>query len=173
MKNDFRVSIKWHFHRIFMNSGTSVPVSMRRIREVRGTEFITLPRFVPLSDALKSILNLELVGPFEILDGALKECTTSPNMHLHYRYFYDTPEFMTVIRTIDTPSQFHIGYYRCVFTDSLSAPWRLKPFLSLEIHRMNCHRLSLQMMPMPTIVSNCAARISLLQSSEFRTMCLF
>lgn len=63
-------------------------------------------------NALKSLLNLELVGPFELLDGCLKTCKTLPNMHLHYRYFYDTPEFMTVIRTLDSKSQFHIGYYR-------------------------------------------------------------
>ena len=87
---------------------------MRTIHEVSGTDFITSPSSASLSDALKTILNLELVGPFEILDNGLKDCKTLPNMHLHYRYYYDTPEFMTVIRTIDTPSQFHIGYYRCV-----------------------------------------------------------
>ncbi|CAF1548710.1 unnamed protein product [Rotaria magnacalcarata] len=63
-------------------------------------------------DVLKDLLNLELVGPFEILDDALKTCKTLPNMHLHYRYYYDTPEFMTLIRTLDKSSQFHIGYYR-------------------------------------------------------------
>ena len=67
-------------------------------------------------DALKTLLNLELVGPFEVLDGALKSCKTIPNIHLHYRYYYDTPEFMTVIRTVDQKSQFHIGYYRLVFS---------------------------------------------------------
>ncbi|CAF0847338.1 unnamed protein product [Rotaria sp. Silwood1] len=63
-------------------------------------------------DILKNLLNLELVGPFEILDNALKQCKTIPNVHLHYRYYYDTPEFMTLIRTLDKSSQFHIGYYR-------------------------------------------------------------
>ncbi|CAF2371340.1 unnamed protein product [Rotaria sp. Silwood2] len=63
-------------------------------------------------DVLKNLLNLELVGPFEILDDALKQCKTVPNIHLHYRYYYDTPEFMTVIRILDKSSQFHIGYYR-------------------------------------------------------------
>ncbi|CAF0810567.1 unnamed protein product [Rotaria sordida] len=63
-------------------------------------------------DVLKNLLNLELVGPFEILDDALKQCKTVPNVHLHYRYYYDTPEFMTLIRTLDKSSQFHIGYYR-------------------------------------------------------------
>ncbi|UJR15847.1 hypothetical protein I4U23_002773 [Adineta vaga] len=63
-------------------------------------------------DVLKNSLNLELVGPFEILGSALKTCKTLPNMHLHYRYYYDTPEFMTIIRTLNKQSQFHIGYYR-------------------------------------------------------------
>ncbi len=62
---------------------------------------------------------MELVGPFEILDGALKSCKTLPNIHLHYRYYYDTPEFMTVIRTFDQKSQFHIGYYRLIPTLSI------------------------------------------------------
>jgi hypothetical protein len=57
---------------------------------------------------------LELVGPFEILDDVLKTCKTLPNIHLHYRYYYDTPEFLTVIRTLDKKSQFHIGYYRLI-----------------------------------------------------------
>lgn len=65
-------------------------------------------------DALKKLFQLELVGPFEVLDGALKNCENMPNMHLHYRYFYDTPEFLTVFRTIDESSQFHIGFYRFV-----------------------------------------------------------
>ncbi len=63
---------------------------------------------------MKNLLNLELVGPFEILDDGLKTCKTLPNIHLHYRYYYDTPEFMTIIRTLDKKGQFHIGYYRLV-----------------------------------------------------------
>lgn len=71
-------------------------------------------------EALKTLLNLELVGPFEILDGQLKTCKTLPNMHLHYRFYYDTPEFLTVIRSTDKQSQFHIGYYRFVKSFSLT-----------------------------------------------------
>lgn len=70
------------------------------------------PHFVSRSEALKDLLDLELVGPFEILDGALSTCKTLPNIHLHYRYYYDNPEFMTVLRAGDQKSQFHIGYYR-------------------------------------------------------------
>ena len=75
--------------------------------------------FILHLDAFKNLLNLELVGPFEILDNALKTCKTLPNIHLHYRYYYDTPEFMTVIRTLDTHSQFHLGYYRFINLSSL------------------------------------------------------
>ncbi|CAF1413694.1 unnamed protein product [Adineta steineri] len=83
-------------------------------------------------DVLKNLLNIELVGPFEILDGALKTCKTLPNMNLHYRYYYDTPEFMTVIRTLDKQSQFHIGYYR-------DSPDELPSFLASNDSNTNNH----------------------------------
>ncbi|XP_034044674.1 histone PARylation factor 1 [Thalassophryne amazonica] len=60
--------------------------------------------------ALMDTLGLQLVGPFDILAGAHKN-TKSPNFHLHWRYFYDPPEFQTVLRGSDD-SQHHIGYYR-------------------------------------------------------------
>ncbi|CAF1131943.1 unnamed protein product [Adineta ricciae] len=83
-------------------------------------------------EVLTNLLNLELVGPFEILDGALKTCSTLPNIHLHYRYYYDTPEFMTVIRTLDKKSQFHIGYYR-------DSPDELPAFLASNDSSVNNH----------------------------------
>ncbi|CAF1419743.1 unnamed protein product, partial [Didymodactylos carnosus] len=60
-------------------------------------------------EVLKS-LNFELVSPFEIVDGYRRSCSTVPNLHLHYQYYYDVPEFMTVIKG-DGTTQFHIGYY--------------------------------------------------------------
>ncbi|CAF1067359.1 unnamed protein product [Adineta ricciae] len=83
-------------------------------------------------EVLTNLLNLELVGPFEILDGALNTCKTLPNIHLHYRYYYDTPEFMTVIRTLDKRSQFHIGYYR-------DSPDELPVFLASNDSSVNNH----------------------------------
>lgn len=62
--------------------------------------------------ALKDTLGLQLVGPFDILAGAHKNSKNpQPNFHLHWRYFYDPPEFQTILRRSDN-SQYHIGYYR-------------------------------------------------------------
>ncbi|XP_061762431.1 histone PARylation factor 1 isoform X2 [Nerophis ophidion] len=70
--------------------------------------------------ALKDTLGLQLVGPFDILAGAHRNCKNpSPNFHLHWRYFYDPPEFQTILRGSEE-SQHHIGYYRDI-PDSLPA----------------------------------------------------
>ncbi|XP_068177225.1 histone PARylation factor 1 isoform X1 [Antennarius striatus] len=62
--------------------------------------------------ALKDTLGLQLVGPFEILAGAHKTSKNlQPNFHLHWRYFYDPPEFQTILLG-SADSQHHIGYYR-------------------------------------------------------------
>ena len=104
----------------------------------RSLEKYSSVRFV--ADALKTLLNWELVGPFEVLDGALKTCENTPNMHLHYRYFYDTPEFHTVIRTVDPSSQFHLGYYR--FVDDFRLVFSSRRFPVAEIRPTNCRRSS-------------------------------
>jgi len=63
------------------------------------------------SDAFKDC-NLKLVGPFEVLAGVLKEEEHKiPDTLTHWRYFYDPPEFQTLIRG-DDKQQMHIGYYR-------------------------------------------------------------
>ncbi|CAG5135571.1 unnamed protein product, partial [Candidula unifasciata] len=66
--------------------------------------------------ALEESLNLILVGPFDILSGRHKHVRKNkhgrrPNFLLHYRYFYDPPEFQTVLAS-DEKSKFHLGYYR-------------------------------------------------------------
>uniref|UniRef100_A0A8C2G7C4 Histone PARylation factor 1 n=1 Tax=Cyprinus carpio TaxID=7962 RepID=A0A8C2G7C4_CYPCA len=63
-------------------------------------------------DALKETLGLRLVGPFDILSKKHKSsCASQPNFHLHWRYFYDPPEFQTIILgNVDT--QHHMGYFR-------------------------------------------------------------
>ncbi|XP_045205412.2 histone PARylation factor 1-like [Mercenaria mercenaria] len=68
------------------------------------------------TDALKDLVGLQLVGPFDILAGKHKGVKTNrhgkrPNFLLHWRYYYDPPEFQTVVRgTAD--NQFHLGYFR-------------------------------------------------------------
>ena len=64
-------------------------------------------------DALKESLGLQLVGPYDVLSGSFDDVKESDiiSYHLHYRYYYDPPEFLTVIRG-DDKTGFHVGYYR-------------------------------------------------------------
>ncbi|XP_015782073.1 histone PARylation factor 1 [Tetranychus urticae] len=59
-------------------------------------------------------LDLLLVGPFDVIDGKLKDevldSADPASILCYYRFFYDVPEFQTVLR--DTKSNFHIGYFR-------------------------------------------------------------
>jgi hypothetical protein len=57
-------------------------------------------------------LGLRLVGPFDILAGAHKN-TQNPqqHLHLHWRYFYDPPEFQSILQGC-ADTQHHMGYYR-------------------------------------------------------------
>ena len=57
---------------------------------------------------MKDSLGLELVGPYHMLAGKLKGVPTEKCL-LHYRYFHDPPELLTVLARADG---FHIGYYR-------------------------------------------------------------
>jgi len=67
-------------------------------------------------DAL-SAAGLKLCGPFDILGGRIPEnAPRSASLYLrHYRYYYDPPEFQTVITTTDTTADsklMHLGYFR-------------------------------------------------------------
>ncbi|XP_076001698.1 histone PARylation factor 1 [Genypterus blacodes] len=62
--------------------------------------------------ALVDTLGLRLVGPFDVLAGAHKNSQNpQPNFHLHWRYFYDPPEFQTILLG-NEDSKHHMGYYR-------------------------------------------------------------
>ena len=62
------------------------------------------------ADALAEI-GLQLVGPFDILNGSYRKQVEVQKYLCHWRYYYDPPEFLTVIRG-DDKTQFHLGYYR-------------------------------------------------------------
>ncbi|XP_001946264.1 histone PARylation factor 1 [Acyrthosiphon pisum] len=64
-------------------------------------------------DALLSV-GLKLVGPYDVLAGHMNGFNTNDieKTVLHWRYYYDPPEFQTIIAS--TGSEFHIGYYRDV-----------------------------------------------------------
>ena len=66
------------------------------------------------SDAFKGCLGLVLVGPYDVVAGRQPRDISTPVSYLtHYRYCFDPPEFLTVVKGCDK-SQFHFGYYRCV-----------------------------------------------------------
>ena len=73
-----------------------------------------------LTDAFLSSLGLQLVGPYDVLAGKTKKYVSRagsgrPNYLRHWRYYFDPPEFLTVIRG-DDRKQFHLGYYRYLDT---------------------------------------------------------
>ncbi|PSN42490.1 hypothetical protein C0J52_09790 [Blattella germanica] len=63
-------------------------------------------------DALKDV-GLQLVGPYDILSGKLKNVKHRKlSLYLiHWRYYFDPPEFQTVVKGDDT-KQYHMGYFR-------------------------------------------------------------
>jgi len=65
------------------------------------------------SEALNDTLGLKLVGPYDVLSGAFDDVRELDitSYHLHWRYFYDPPEFLTVIKG-DDKTGYHLGYYR-------------------------------------------------------------
>ena len=63
---------------------------------------------------MHKVLGLTLVGPYDVLAGDCKKMNKygkTPCYLTHCRYYYDPPEFLTVIKG-DTKTQFHMGYFR-------------------------------------------------------------
>ncbi|XP_012547401.1 histone PARylation factor 1 [Bombyx mori] len=58
-----------------------------------------------------SSVNLELIGPFELLLGKLPQLDDKELYLVHWRFFYDPPEFQAVLK-IKGKSEYHIGYFR-------------------------------------------------------------
>ncbi|XP_033631431.1 histone PARylation factor 1-like [Asterias rubens] len=83
-------------------------------------------------DALKETLGLQLVGPYDVLAGELKRTSESKRASycLHWRYYYDPPEFQTVVRG-DDDTQHHLGYYR-------DEPSKLPSFVGANSAKKNC-----------------------------------
>ncbi|KAL9971852.1 hypothetical protein ACROYT_G018064 [Oculina patagonica] len=64
-------------------------------------------------EALTDSIGLKLVGPYDLLSGSFDDINESDitSYLLHWRYYYDPPEFLTVIKG-DDEAGFHLGYYR-------------------------------------------------------------
>lgn len=103
-------------------------------------------------EALIPTLKFELVGPYEVLSKQL-EVNDDENrikIHLHWRFYYDPPEFMTVIisKHKQEPT-YHVGYWRddpkdtdCFIARTGGDNWSvalLGDNIFYEIHhRLNC-----------------------------------
>lgn len=81
-----------------------LPKSPRKLDTLHGLLF---------AEALVSSVGLKLVGPYDILAGKHKKAkkSTELNFNLHWRFFYDPPEFQTII-VGDSKTQYHMGYFR-------------------------------------------------------------
>ncbi|VVD03470.1 unnamed protein product [Leptidea sinapis] len=62
-------------------------------------------------ESLMASVNLELVGPFDLVSGKLPKLEDTKLYLSHWRFFYDPPEFQTVLKKRGN-SEVHIGYYR-------------------------------------------------------------
>nr|CAD7393184.1 unnamed protein product [Timema cristinae] len=68
--------------------------------------------FYLILEAFKDV-GLYLVGPFDVLSGDLKKVKHRrlSSYLRHWRYYYDPPEFQTIVKG-DDKQLFHMGYYR-------------------------------------------------------------
>ncbi|XP_007457432.1 PREDICTED: UPF0609 protein C4orf27 homolog [Lipotes vexillifer] len=84
------------------------------------------------ADSLSASLGLRLVGPYDILAGRhkMKKKSASLNFNLHWRFYYDPPEFQTIIIG-DCKTEFHMGYFR-------DSPDELPVFVATNEAKKNC-----------------------------------
>ncbi|XP_039745797.1 histone PARylation factor 1 [Pararge aegeria] len=62
-------------------------------------------------EKLLSSVNLQLIGPYELFLGKLPKLEDKDLYLIHWRFFFDPPEFLAVLKK-KGKSEFHIGYYR-------------------------------------------------------------
>merc|ERR1719295_2118459 len=64
-------------------------------------------------DPLKVLecLDVSLVGPFQYLQGDL-QCLSGDQLLTHYRYYFDLPEFQTILVERGCPDHSHYGFWR-------------------------------------------------------------
>eukprot|EP01084_Bolivina_argentea_P281151 480996_1 len=70
---------------------------------------ITKPNCNPLNTL--NCLNLQLVGPFEYINGNLNTLSNDEIL-IHHRYYFDLPEFQTLIIELNNINNIHYGYWR-------------------------------------------------------------
>ncbi|XP_053441668.1 histone PARylation factor 1 isoform X2 [Nycticebus coucang] len=83
------------------------------------------------ADSLSASLGLQLVGPYDILAGKHKmKKSTGLNFNLHWRFYYDPPEFQTIIIG-DDKTQYHMGYFR-------DSPDELPEYVGINEAKKSC-----------------------------------
>ncbi|XP_015341705.1 histone PARylation factor 1 isoform X1 [Marmota marmota marmota] len=84
------------------------------------------------ADSLSTSLGLRLVGPYDILAGKhkMKKKSIGLNFNLHWRFYYDPPEFQTIIIG-DNKTQYHMGYFR-------DSPDELPVYVGINEAKKNC-----------------------------------
>ena len=110
-------------------------------------------RLSPLAPlhALRDLLDLVLVGPFEVLAGRFDGRVPRHSLLLHYRYHDDPPEFFTVLDG-DDEDGLHYGFYLddpdagvgCVASYYTRDAFELSPdgdtlFEAVRLHLEYCH----------------------------------
>ena len=65
---------------------------------------------LPLQESDKS--DQENIKNMNGMDDGSNDDNGQPSYHLHSRFYYDPPEFMTLIKESSNRSCFHIGYFR-------------------------------------------------------------
>ncbi|XP_054016590.1 histone PARylation factor 1 isoform X1 [Hylaeus anthracinus] len=82
-------------------------------------------------NALKDI-HLQLVGPYDVFEKKffnLKVCDKKTLLR-HWRYYYDPPEFQTVVK-VDDKDGLHFGYWR-------DEPSKMPVFVAMNKENVNC-----------------------------------
>ncbi|KAL0884164.1 hypothetical protein ABMA27_016172 [Loxostege sticticalis] len=77
-------------------------------------DFFKFYEFLNKDSSIEKMLvsaGLQLIGPFDLLLGKLPMVEDKDLYLVHWRFFYDPPEFQAILKK-KGPSQFHIGYYR-------------------------------------------------------------
>ena len=66
-----------------------------------------------LADALKPLLGVKLMGPYDFLAGlfADESILSVKSVHLHHRFYFDQPELLTILAEDKEDGQ-HLGYFR-------------------------------------------------------------
>lgn len=120
------------------NGGFTLTGSMSILRlELKDVTLAVFFILLLLLEALNESLGLKLVGPHDILSGTFDDVSESDitSYHLHWRYFYDPPEFLTIIKG-DDKTGYHLGYYRLIQSSSHLAVLQFK-IMSICVLLMN------------------------------------